>query len=63
MICELFRLVIIIIIYIYIYVYNLYLVYVGSERGGRKFLCERALLVWARPNIYVDLIYIYILVD
>ena len=28
----------------------------GSERGG--VLCERALLVWARPNIYLDLIYI-----
>jgi len=35
----------------------LYLVCAGSERGG--VLCERALLVWARPNIYLDLIYIY----
>ena len=28
---------------------------VGSEGGV---LCERALLVWARPNIYLDLVYI-----
>ena len=32
---------------------------VGSEGGV---LCERALLVWARPNIYLDLVYIYIVV-
>ena len=34
---------------------------VGSEGGGGV-LCERALLVWARPNIYLDLVYIYIVV-
>ncbi len=28
---------------------------VGSKGGV---LCERALLVWARPNIYLDLVYI-----
>jgi hypothetical protein len=25
---------------------------------GGGVLCERALLVWARPNVYLDLVYI-----